>query len=302
MIEELKQSILNALKNNTRKINDFAVYAFTNECIDEYLKKLTGTNVLSVCSSGDQYLNLIGYNFKNINLIDINPLTEYYALGIKRALILGFSFEDYQKIITILFKRNPKDLKLEEQILRYILKFMTSKYKRFWQEIFDFYLKLQTIYQRKITLMQIITQDYYFDLEEITYYNNYLKSKNIYEHIKWNLTKISTSFTLGNLLDYQDNQKYDLILCSNILEHVYCPALNIQKLKEIYTSLIDLLTENGLLFAAYIYSLYVDGEIRNFPIGGTDITGRDLLKEEMLLLPSYKGTDKNAVLVLRKKL
>ena len=302
MIEELKQSILNALKNNTRKINDFAVYAFTNECIDEYLKKLTGTNALSVCSSGDQYLNLIGYNFKNINLIDINPLTEYYALGIKRALILGFSFEDYQKIITILFKRNPKDLKLEEQILRYILKFMTSKYKRFWQEIFDFYLKLQTIYQRKITLMQIITQDYYFDLEEITYYNNYLKSKNIYEHIKWNLTKISTSFTLGNLLDYQDNQKYDLILCSNILEHVYCPTLNIQKLKEIYTSLIDLLTENGLLFAAYIYSLYVDGEIRNFPIGGTDITGRDLLKEEMLLLPSYKGTDKNAVLVLRKKL
>lgn len=300
MINELKQTILNALKNNNRSTYQKAVYAFTNECVDEYLKNVKGNSALSICSSGDQYLNLIGYNFKNIKLIDINDLTEYYVLGIKQALILGFSFEDYQKITSLLFKRNHKDLKLEEKILTYILKFMPLKYQIFWQEIFSYYLKLQAIYERDLTIMQIITQDYYFDLDEITYYNNYLKSKEMYNYIKDNLLKTSVSFTLGNILDYKSDEKYDLILCSNVLEYLYLPNLNITKLKKVYEPLQAQLTENGQLYAAYIYGLYQDNEIRSFPIGGIDITGRELLKENILLVPSFKGEDKNGVLILKK--
>lgn len=82
MIKDIQDLILNALKN--KQYSSFQVYAFTNENIKGYLKRIKGDNVLSICSSGDQYLNLLNHGFSNIDLVDINPLTEYYALGISK--------------------------------------------------------------------------------------------------------------------------------------------------------------------------------------------------------------------------
>ena len=67
-----------------------------------------------------------------------------------------------------------------------------------------------------------------------------------------------------------------------------------------YHNLKEHLTLNGKIYASYIYSLYTNGELRTYPIGGTDITGRNLLKEEILLIPSYYLDEQNGVLVLRK--
>ena len=83
MIEETKKIILNALKNNTRE-NTKTVYAFTNENMRDYLKGINNECTLSICSSGDQYFNLVGLNAKEIDLVDTNFLTEYYTLGIKQ--------------------------------------------------------------------------------------------------------------------------------------------------------------------------------------------------------------------------
>ena len=235
MLEEVKRVILNALQANDRSRNNLAVYAFTNENIKAYLEGITGKNVLSICSSGDQYLNLIGNNFEDIDLIDINPLTEYYTLGIKQALILGFSYEEYIKVITLLFKRNM-DKQLEKEVLTYLLNFMTPKYQLFWKEVFNYYFKLQEKYQREISLLQILTQDYYFDLDEIKFFNHYLESKESYEKTKNNLLKVNSNFILGNILNYESRKKYDLIICSNILEYFYHPNLDIKNCMN-YTSL-----------------------------------------------------------------
>lgn len=298
MLEEVKKVILNALQTNDRSRNNLAVYAFTNENIKAYLEGIKGRSALSVCSSGDQYFNLIGQNFLDIDLIDINPLAEYYALGIKQALILGFSYEEYLKIITLLFKKPAKEL--EKEILEYLLKWMSPKYQIFWQEIFNYYFKLQEKYQREISLLQILTQDYYFDLDEIIFLNHYLEGKEKYERTKHNLLSVNSNFILGNILNYESSKKYDLILCSNILEYFYHPNLDIKRLYQLYQPLLNLLNEQGIIYADYIYGLYQDRELRTFPIGGANITGRELLKEEIKLIPNYRGKDQNAVLVLRK--
>ena len=298
MLEEVKKVILNALQTNDRSRNNLAVYAFTNENIKAYLEGIKGKSALSVCSSGDQYFNLIGQNFLDIDLIDINPLAEYYALGIKQALILGFSYEEYLKVITLLFKKPAKEL--EKEILEYLLKWMLPKYQIFWQEIFNYYFKLQEKYQREISLLQILTQDYYFDLDEIIFLNNYLEGKEKYERTKHNLLSVNSNFILGNILNYESSKKYDLILCSNILEYFYHPNLDIKRLHQLYQPLLNMLNEQGIIYADYIYGLYQDRELRTFPIGGANITGRELLKEEIKLIPNYRGKDQNAVLILRR--
>ena len=298
MLEEVKKVILNALQTNDRSRNNLAVYAFTNENIKAYLEGIKGKSALSVCSSGDQYFNLIGQNFLDIDLIDINPLAEYYALGIKQALILGFSYEEYLKIITLLFKKPAKEL--EKEILEYLLKWMSPKYQIFWQEIFNYYFKLQEKYQREISLLQILTQDYYFDLDEIIFLNHYLEGKEKYERTKHNLLSVNSNFILGNILNYESSKKYDLILCSNILEYFYHPNLDIKRLHQLYQPLLNMLNEQGIIYADYIYGLYQDRELRTFPIGGANITGRELLKEEIKLIPNYRGKDQNAVLILRR--
>ena len=299
MLKEVKKVILNALQKNDRNKNDLAVYAFTNENVKAYLKGINGKSSLSICSSGDQYLNLIENNFEDIDLIDINPLTEYYTLGIKQALILGFSYEEYLKVIALLFKK-ASNKQLEKEILNYLLNWMLPKYQMFWQEIFAYYFELQATYQRKISLLQILTQDYYFDLDEIKFFNSYLESSENYEKVKNNLSKVNSSFILGNILNYENRKKYDLILCSNVLEYFYHPNLNIKKLQELYHSLLNMLNEKGVIYADYIYGLYQDNELRTFPIGGTNITGRELLKQEIKLVPNYCGQDQNGILILRK--
>ena len=81
------------------------------------------------------------------------------------------------------------------------------------------------------------------------------------------------------------------------LQKIYC---EIKKLRDLYRHLRQLLKEEGMIEATYIYSLYTKGELRSFPIGGTNITGRELIKEELKLIPNYRDQDQNAILILRK--
>ena len=299
LLKEVKSIILNALEKNSRTTNTLSVYAFTNENISGYLKDVNGDIALSVCSSGDQYLNLVCRGFSEIDLVDTNPLTEFYTLGIKQALVLGFSFENYFKILSFLFKNRKYDV-IEEKVLFFLLDFMEEKYFLFWKEVFNYYISLQHVYHRDITLFQILTQDYYFDLDEIIFYNAYMQDQEKFQKVKRNVCQIKTSFTLDNLFSYQGDKLYHLILCSNILEHTYLPNCDIKRLKELFSSLIHQLYDEGVLFASYIYHLYRDECVKNYPIGGFDIRARELLKEEVLVVPSLRKQNKDGILVLRR--
>lgn len=299
LLVQVKFIILNALKNNI-KTHTERVYAFTNENVDGYLKEVRGDSALSICSSGDQYLNLVIHGFSTVHLIDTNPLSEYYTLGIKRALILGFSYEDYFRVIRYLFKNKSADEYLEKQILLYLLEFMEEKYVLFWSKVFHYYFELQNLYHLDVTLFQLLTQDYYFDKDEISFYNTYLQSKEQYDELKRKIDSVNIKFIWGNILDYSFDQQYDLILCSNVLEHSYYPNCNIKELKHIYEPLLQHLSWYGKIYASYLFDLYQDGDMRSYPIGGLDVRARELLKEEVLFIPSYRKENMNGVLVLRK--
>ena len=299
LLVQVKFIILNALKNNI-KTHTERVYAFTNENVDGYLKEVRGDSALSICSSGDQYFNLVIHGFSTVHLIDTNPLSEYYTLGIKRALILGLSYEDYFRVIRYLFKNKAADEYLEKQILLYLLEFMEEKYVLFWSKVFHYYFELQNLYHLDVTLFQLLTQDYYFDKDEISFYNTYLQSKEQYDELKRKIDSVNIKFIWGNILDYSFDQQYDLILCSNILEHSYYPNCNIKELKHIYEPLLQHLSWYGKIYASYLFDLYQGGDMRSYPIGGLGVRARELLKEEVLFIPSYRKENMNGVLVLRK--
>lgn len=305
---EIKQIILTVIKDNS-KINDFAlnknqVYAFTNENIASYVSDLDlngNTNAFSVCSGGDHLLNLGVKDVLNIDLIDVNPIAEYFTLGIKLPLILTYSYEDFKKVIEFLFKSKNYNLALERKILYRLLAFMPIKYKLFFKEVFDYYFTLQDKYQAPIKLMQILTTDYYFKIEEITFYNLYLQSEVDFNRLKANIRKMNLSFQLGSIFDIDVTHKYDLVLCSNALEHIYIPECDMAKLKAKFAKLKNSLTDDGKIIATYMYGFYdnASDSYENYPIKGTDISLREVLKEELILLDSYKKS-KDAILVLRK--
>ena len=77
------------------------IYPFTNENINGYIGKIVFSEndiILSILSSGDHAFNLITSGALNIDTFDINCLTEYYALGLKRALIIRYSYDEFMRI------------------------------------------------------------------------------------------------------------------------------------------------------------------------------------------------------------
>lgn len=304
----IKNVILQVLQNKSR-LNDFnlnkeQVYAFTNENIAGYVGDLeisSEMKTLIVCSGGDHLLNLGVKSILDVDLIDVNPMTEYFSLGIKIPLVLAYTFEEFFRVIDFLFKSRNYDLSLEKNILYRLLYFMNLKYKLFFKEVFDYYFMLQEKYRVPVKLMQILTTDYYFNKDEIVFYNLYLQQKENYNRLRTNINKMRLSFQKGSVFDFNNDDYYDLVLCSNALEHTYIPSCNMAKLKLFLSSLMNSLTSNGIIMASYMYGFYdpMSDSYLNYPIKGTDITIREVLRENYILVDNCRNS-KDAVLVLRK--
>lgn len=72
------------------------VYLWTNENVRGYQNLFEGKkNVLSVLSSGDQIFNMLLKGVIKIDTFDNNGLTEYFTLGLKKAMILKYSYEEF---------------------------------------------------------------------------------------------------------------------------------------------------------------------------------------------------------------
>ena len=98
-MEELyktKELIENYIKYHNAFSN--RVYSYTNENIKSYLNNFDfndKNSALSVLSSGDYVFNLIHNGITSIDAFDSNYLTEFYSLGIKKAMILKYDYKDF---------------------------------------------------------------------------------------------------------------------------------------------------------------------------------------------------------------
>ena len=168
-IEAVKYLINYMLINQMEMINEkpFSAYSrsyfCTNENIKNYLKIINLSekeNALSVLSSGDHPFNLISLGIMNIDTFDINRISPYFALGLKRALIIKYNYLEYLKIVK---KLSNKYISLEEltAILNDLLPLMDKHDRKFWQAIINYnYFRQKDSYQN-INLFYLITQNAY---------------------------------------------------------------------------------------------------------------------------------------------
>jgi len=235
------------------------VYFSTNENINGYLNLVDFNNkynALSVMSSGDHIFNLITNNILNIDTFDTNKLTEYYVLGLKRALVLKYNYKEYLEAFSILIDEDSNRKNVNELIYD-LLPFMETKYKNYWKELIDYNYKEQKLDNTNLNLIKML----FINTIDVSHLNNYLLSENNYNKLKENIIKTNISFKCVDAVNLSSefNRKYDFILLSNILDYFYkFYGMNwrIDKLEEYTNELHNLSKDNGTIFVNYIYNYY----------------------------------------------
>ncbi len=265
------------------------VYAFTNENIYGYMSKLDFANkgnALSVMASGDHPFNLALYGINNIDTFDINALTEYYALGIKRSAILAF---DYLNYIAFMNKLLDKFLSLNElnDLINQITPYMETKHRIYWKSLIDYY----HILQKESNISTNLFHLFLLDPNKIDGYmvNTYLKSEKNYNKLRNIIGKTNINFEqcdFNNITNTFNNQ-YDFIILSNILDYLYInlgSGWKYDKLKHLEDSLTPLLKENGIIALDYIYNYFnaLECEYKKNIINFSDITHNDLTTEKII--------------------
>lgn len=265
-IESVKYLIDYMLKNrieiySSKPFNKYSrAYFCTNENIKRYLniaKLDLSDNALCVLASGDHPFNLITLGIMNIDTFDINRIAPYIALGLKRALILKYSYQEYLNICEKLCNKLTPLTELTD-ILNDLLPFMDKNYRYFWQSIINYNYQKQKNLTNVTNLFYLITQNAY-GFKRSTRGNNFLESIDEYNKLKDRILNANINFQNNDLLNITKNNKYNLILLSNILtyyEKQYKKAFKNEEKEYIlnlgkYNSIIYLnyLFENELYFA-----------------------------------------------------
>ena len=270
------------------------VYKETNENINGYMQKLDFKNkkkALSVLASGDHIFNLVYYGILNIDTFDTNRLTEYYALGLKRAALLAFTYEEY-----LLFNQkltNPST-SIEElnSMVSLCYPFMEEKYRKFWQEVMEYNYQNQKNNQEKLNVFLMLLMNMASNYQ-MTHNNAYLKDEASYEKMRKNLAKANIRFECLNALNLKEKkEKYDLIFLSNIPDYFdasfgyyweYPKLLNYEK------SLKPIMNEFASLALAYLIKFYniPSNTYKTHPILTSNLNIKDLTTEEILIFPRY---------------
>lgn len=281
-------------------------YASTNENIFGYLNKLNmqdKNEVLTVMSSGDHLLNVACYGIKNIDTFDFNMLTKYYALGIKVSAILTFNYKQYIRYMNKLFF--TKNIDEMSDLIKLIMPSMDKKYRIYWNELIDYNYKLQKEYNTKLNLFQMILLDVQkLDLNS----NYYLLNEGNYNKLRRIIGRVNINFKCCECtqLPYFYQNRYDLILLSNILDYLYGNinygyGWNYKKLVNFEHEFDKLLTNDGQIALNYIFDYNVLKTLINY----SNIYEKDLKNEKIITFPSvqeksFSKSETSAILLYKK--
>lgn len=267
-ISETKKMIENHLNelNDFNVMSDFSKYSpailFTNENIKgylEYAKLSKNSDALTVLASGDQAFNLITKGVRNIDAFDINYLTEYFALGIKRAMILKYDYQDFLEITYKLISGKMDLITLSDFVVG-LFSFMEKEHRDYWQAIIDFNFHKQRYIPEanQLNLFNMICYKCWSSL--LTSSNNYLENETKYNYLRNNIAKSNITFryaNAANLSKYFD-KKYDVVLMSNIMDYLEqgwkSEPCNYIEIFEYSKRMKKLLKQNHQVFLAYIFN------------------------------------------------
>lgn len=189
------------------------IYKVSNEKISSipYVESIKDRDdVLSVIASGDQILNSILYNCKNIDGYDISRFPKYFLL-LKIAGILSLNREEFIKFF--ISSDNYKDVFNEEVYLK-LRDNLDSNSLVFWDGLFDYYdgheIYNSTLFSSQPYSKKMQVQN-----------NPYLDEKN-FNILKSKIGDARINFLEGNIFYLISNlsKKYDLINLSSIIYYL----------------------------------------------------------------------------------
>lgn len=304
------------IENYIKYHNAFSnrVYSYTNENIKSYLNNFDfndKNSALSVLSSGDQVFNLIHNGITNIDTFDSNYLTEFYSLGIKKAMILKYDYKDFlHKYLDLLL--GYYSIYKESIFIEKLLPYMDSRYAMFWNELVKFNYDLQSNNSDKRLLISDIVTKRFIMKDRIKLYNNYLFSNEDYEILKDNLLNSKINFSCLDILDISNkfNNKYDFILLSNIFDYLdsrFKFGWNYFCLKEEINKMNSVLNNDGVILIHYLFKCIMeDNKVKGTLIAGSNVKYNDLTNEELCYFDffdnkNYSDNMKDAMIYVRKK-
>ncbi len=269
-------------------------YLYSNENIDDYLSFTSFDNkdtALSVTASGDQVFSLISQGIKKIDTFDINGLTEYYVLGLKRAMIIKYNYQEFLDISYKIFDYNyssNENVSLEEltSILTDLLSFMDKKERYYWQNIISYNYKLQSMENTNYNLFDIIGI-FFGNFNFPVTRSSYLKTEEDYNRLRSNIINAELTYQNTHVLDLPTklNSKYDLILFSNVLDYCddklgYCWLY--KDIEPFFKEMESLLRENGVFFMHYLFGKQCVN-VSSLPIFTSSLVEENDLKDYEIL-------------------
>lgn len=285
------------------------IFMSTNENIKDSLNLIDFENkykALSVMASGDHLFNLINKNIFDIDTFDTNMLTHFYVLGIKRSMIIKYTYQEYIEKYK-LFTNINASLEDITETLYDLLSLMDMKYRLFWKKVIDFNYIIQKDKQNKINLFYML----FVNLNNIDFLinnNNYLSNENEYNNLKNNITKSNVRFNNINATSlsnfYKDN-KYDIVLLSNILDYFGKEYRKINKVfdyKELLKyedSILSIMNKDGVLFLKYIINFARNNLVRSNVFMDSFIKTSEFTRESIYKVPNSNIDDG---MILVKKL
>lgn len=276
-------------------------YLWTNENIKEYINKKyisEYNSALSVTASGDHLFNLILNNVLNIDTFDTNTLTEYNVLGLKKALIEKFKYNDFLTICELI-ANNMLTLEETTYLIKDLLPLMDKKYRKYWQNISEYNYQLQKNNDECLDLFAML----FINITEKNKFirrNSYLMGKDNYDIFKENMMRANINFYCTNainILDTFPNQKYDVILLSNILDYITI-NWNYEQLRKFEDELLFITNNNGKIFLAYLLNYYNKNNKNIFR--RADIKKEELINEIIIELKEKDYKHNDAVILIRK--
>ena len=311
-LEKTKELIENYIKYHNAFSN--RVYSYTNENIKSYLNNFDFNNknsALSVLSSGDHVFNLIHNGITSIDAFDSNYLTEFYSLGIKKAMILKYDYKDFlHKYLDLLL--GYYSVYKESIFIEKLLPYMDNRYAMFWNDLVKFNYDLQSNNSDKRLLISDIVTKKFIMKDRIKLYNNYLSSNENYEILKDNLLNSKINFSCLDILDISNkfNNKYDFILLSNIFDYLdsrFKLGWNYSYLKEEINKINPMLNNDGVILIHYLFKCIMeDNKVKGTLIAGSNVKYNDLTNEELCYFDffdnkNYSDNMKDAIMYVRKK-
>ena len=281
-------------------------YYWTNENIDYYLGLVNlkeKNNALVVASTGDHAFNLVTKGVYDIDTFDINRLTEYLVLGLKRAMIEVYNYYEFLAVQN--FIADP-EISLEEltDLISGLTYHMDKKYRIFWREIIEYNYKIQKKYGTNLNLIHMLYINV-FAMQCHLNNNTYLYDEYIYEDFRSKLGKANITFKGADALDLAKifkDKKYDIIMLSNILDYANTRWGNdwgITELETYIKSLEGISNEDAIIFVKYILSYMNSGVVKSHIFHDSVITPEEVT-EKIIPVPKNSSTRECDGIILRR--